>query len=78
MEDFRKLILISEKKMILVQLLLLLSGDVELNPGPPKRGAPRGEPKKEEKKEPEDAGATLVAKVRFSWPLDGLFLVIDA
>ena len=31
-------------RMTLVQLLLLLSGDVELNPGPPKRGAPRGAP----------------------------------
>ena len=50
--------------MILVQLLLLLSGDVELNPGPPKRGPPKGEPKKEEKKEV-DAGAELAAKVRF-------------
>ena len=36
-----------------MQLLLLLSGDVESNPGPPKRGAPAkaAEPKKEETKE---------------------------
>jgi len=34
-------------------LLLLLSGDVELNPGPPKRipGAPSGPPKQEKTKE---------------------------
>ena len=64
--------------MILAQLLLLLSGDVELNPGPPKRGPPKGEPKKEEKKEV-DPGVELASKVRFSWPLEGLFyLVIDA
>ena len=64
--------------MILVQLLLLLSGDVELNPGPPKRGPPKGEPKKEEKKEV-DPGVELASKVRFLWPLEGLFyLVIDA
>ena len=39
--------------MTLIQLKLLLSGDVELNPGPPKRGAPvkAAEPKKEESKE---------------------------
>ena len=55
---------ISEKTMILVQLLLLLSGDVELNPGPPKRGPPKGEPKKEEKKEV-DPGVELASKVRF-------------
>ena len=52
------------KTMILVQLLLLLSGDVELNPGPPKRGPPKGEPKKEEKKEV-DPGVELASKVRF-------------
>ena len=37
--------------MTVVQLLLLLSGDVELNPGPPKRN-PRA-PVKVEKKEEE-------------------------
>ena len=34
--------------MTVVQLLLLLSGDVELNPGPPKRTAVKAPPKKEE------------------------------
>ena len=49
-------------KMILVQLLLLLSGDVELNPGPPKRGVPAGAPKKEEKTEAADVLSTKVRK----------------
>ena len=40
---------ISENTMTVVQLLLLLSGDVELNPGPPKRMARA--PVKVEKKE---------------------------
>ena len=30
-------------------LLLLLCGDIESNPGPPKRGGPRGAPEKKEK-----------------------------
>ena len=60
----KKSLFISEKTMILAQLLLLLSGDVELNPGPPKRGPPKGEPKKEEKKEV-DPGVELASKVRF-------------
>ena len=34
--------------MTVVQLLLLLSGDVELNPGPPKRAPVKAPPKKEE------------------------------
>ena len=34
--------------MTVVQLLLLLSGDVELNPGPPKRTAVKAPPKKTE------------------------------
>ena len=38
--------------MTVVQLKLLLSGDVELNPGPPKRGAPKGAPPKEAKDAP--------------------------
>ena len=51
-------------KMTLVQLLLLLSGDVELNPGPPKRGAPRGAPEKKEKEEPPPPADDLKMKVR--------------
>jgi hypothetical protein len=43
---------LEKTKMCLVQLLLLLSGDVELNPGPPKRApaakASAKEPTKEE------------------------------
>ena len=38
--------------MTVVQLKLLLSGDVELNPGPPKRGAPKGAPPKEKEAPP--------------------------
>ena len=34
--------------MTVVQLLLLLSGDVELNPGPPKRAPVKAPPKKDE------------------------------
>ena len=48
--------------MVLVQLLLLLSGDVELNPGPPKRGVPAGPPKKESKEEAADILGTKVRK----------------
>ena len=53
-------------KMTLVQLLLLLSGDVELNPGPPKRGAPRGAPPKKESVEeaPPPPADDLKMKVR--------------
>ena len=52
-------------RMTLVQLLLLLSGDVELNPGPPKRGAPRGAPeKKKEEEAPPPPADDLKMKVR--------------
>ena len=41
--------------MTVVQLLLLLSGDVELNPGPPKRTAVKAPPKKVEETPPPPA-----------------------
>ena len=40
-------------------LLLLLCGDIESNPGPPKRGAPRGAPAKDDKKEVVSEGNQL-------------------
>lgn len=50
--------------MTVVQLLLLLSGDVELNPGPPKRTTVKApEAKKEATKSPEEQIGTLETKV---------------
>lgn len=48
--------------MTVNQLLLLLSGDVELNPGPPKRAPVKAEPKKVEIS-PEQQIGTLETKV---------------
>ena len=45
-----------QTKMTVTQLLLVLSGDVELNPGPPKR-APKAPEKKDPPKEENNVGA---------------------
>ena len=47
-------------------LLLLLSGDVELNPGPPKRGVPGGNAPKKEEVPKENQVEKLETKVRIS------------
>ena len=47
----------------MVQLLLLLSGDVELNPGPPKKAPVTAKPKEKEPPKPEELIGTLEVKV---------------
>ena len=50
--------------MTVIQLKLLLSGDVELNPGPPKRAPKAPEKAKEPPPETNNVGA-LETKVKF-------------
>ena len=49
--------------MTVIQLLLLLSGDVELNPGPPKRGSVTVAKKEPDPPKVEEKIGTLETKV---------------
>ena len=55
--------------MTVVQLKLLLSGDVELNPGPPKRGAPKGAPPKEKEAPPPQDNNLGALETKVYFPL---------
>ena len=55
--------------MTVVQLKLLLSGDVELNPGPPKRGAPKGAPPKEKEAPPPQDNNIGALETKVHFPL---------
>ena len=55
--------------MTVVQLKLLLSGDVELNPGPPKRGAPKGAPPKEKEAPPPQDNNLGALETKVHFPL---------